>query len=287
MTTGREWILRTRTVSDTPLARVHEHRLRSPGERARKEIRWSKLDRTRYPAAALALAARAQLELAAGEYEAFIGFSQVSSALALVGAPFDLVAESARVATDEIRHAEYALRMAALLSGCDVSQLQIPVAKPRLQKLGARRWSLDSVDGLMVAVPAISETISAALIAARRDQAEDPLVRDVLSSILADEIHHARFGWYYLMWRSPQWTRAQRQRVADRAGGLVASTEHTFWRGREAPTGSKRAARALGVLDSVAQRAVIRSVMEEEIVPALDALGLGASHAWRARRRGQ
>jgi hypothetical protein len=27
-------------------------------------------------------------------------------------------------------------------------------------------------------------------------------------------------------------------------------------------------------------------VMEDEIVPALDALGLGASHAWRARRRG-
>jgi len=26
--------------------------------------------------------------------------------------------------------------------------------------------------------------------------------------------------------------------------------------------------------------------MEDEIVPALDALGLGASHAWRARKRG-
>jgi hypothetical protein len=27
--------------------------------------------------------------------------------------------------------------------------------------------------------------------------------------------------------------------------------------------------------------------MEDEIVPAIDALGLGASHAWRARDRGR
>ena len=34
------------------------------------------------------------------------------------------------------------------------------------------------------------------------------------------------------------------------------------------------------------RRRAVRAVMEDEIVPALDALGLGASHAWRARRRG-
>jgi hypothetical protein len=103
---------------------------------------------------------------------------------------------------------------------------------------------------------------------------------------VADEVHHARLGWYYLAWRSPQWTRAQRQRVADRVGDLVVSIERRFWRGRDAPKAARTAARALGVLESVGQRAAVRAVMEDEIVPALDAIGLGTSHAWRIRERG-
>jgi hypothetical protein len=41
------------------------------------------------------------------------------------------------------------------------------------------------------------------------------------------------------------------------------------------------------VLDSEAQRAAVRDVMESEIVPAFDSYGLGASHAWRVRERGR
>src|SRR5262249_30075081 len=248
-------------------------------------LRWSSFDRKRYPAAALDLAARDQVRLAAGEYEAFVGFSQVSSALALVGAPFDIVSAAARIPSDEIRHAEYALRLASMLADCEIGEIPIRVEKAKLAQLSARQWTFEAVDGMMAAVPAISETISAALIAARRAEARHPLVRSVLSTILADEIHHARLGWYYLMWRAPNWTPAERQRVADRAGSIVARSEVSFWKGLDAPRGCRQAARALGVLDSPAQRAAVRAVMEQEIVPALDALGLGASHAWRSRRR--
>jgi len=41
----------------------------------------------------------------------------------------------------------------------------------------------------------------------------------------------------------------------------------------------------LGVLDTARQREALRRVMDEEIVPGLDALGLGASHAWAAREK--
>jgi hypothetical protein len=278
---------RLRTLSQTPLARAHEHRLLRGGEGRRNAIPWSRFARKQYPAAALALASQALVDLAAGEYEALVGFSQVSSALALVGAPFDIVAAAARVPADELRHAEYALRLAAILTQRDVGEIPIRVAKDKLERLSARHWTFEAVDGMMAAVPAISETLSAGLIVARRDQSSDPLVHAVLSSILADEVHHARLGWYYLMWRSPRWTPAERQRVADRVGAIVAGIEESFWHGREAPRGCKQAARALGVLDSAAQRAAVRAIMEQEIVPGLDGLGLGASHAWRARRRGR
>jgi hypothetical protein len=63
--------------------------------------------------------------------------------------------------------------------------------------------------------------------------------------------------------------------------------ERQFWQGRDAQRGSAKAAAALGVLNSKTQRAVVRRVMEHEVIPGLDALGLGASHAWRVRFRGK
>jgi hypothetical protein len=139
---------------------------------------------------------------------------------------------------------------------------------------------------MMIEIPAIGEGLACALLAASRERASDPVARPFFTSILGDEVHHTRLGWYYLAWRSPQWSRGERQRAADRAGEVIVEIEKRFWWGRDAPAGSRKAARALGVLESVGQREVIRRIMEDEIVPALDELGLGASHAWRVRRRG-
>jgi hypothetical protein len=275
-----------RTLTGTPLSRAHERLVDARPGRQAWPIPWATFARERYPAAALALACQAQMALAEGEYGAVVGFAKVASALALKGAPVDLVALSTRIPADELRHAEYALRMAALLAGRPVSALELSVDGERLQRADPCRWSMVELDELMASVPAISETLAAALVAACRDCATDPVLRALFSSILADEVHHARLGWYYLIWRAPQWTRAERQQVADRVGERVADTERQFWRGRDAAPGSEAAARALGVLDSPSQRAVVRQAMEREIVPALDGLGLGASHAWRARRRG-
>jgi hypothetical protein len=57
---------------------------------------------------------------------------------------------------------------------------------------------------------------------------------------------------------------------------------------RELPgLGLVLAAFFLATLESEGQRAAVRAVMESEIVPVLDSLGLGASHAWRLRERGR
>jgi hypothetical protein len=98
-------------------------------------------------------------------------------------------------------------------------------------------------------------------------------------------VHHARLGWYYLAWRADQWTNAERQTLADAIAPFVMEIEATFGRGRDAPRAARADAKALGVVDSKAQREAVVSVMEDEIVPGLDGLGLGASYAWRARRR--
>jgi hypothetical protein len=220
--------------------------------------------------------------LAGGEYGAVDAFARLASALARNGVPIDLVAAAAQIPADEIRHAEYALRMASLYTGetasveMDRAVFDAPWQEPA---------SMEGLDLMMLQLPTISETLAAALIDGCRRRATDPVVKALFSAITSDEVHHLRLGWYYFAWREPQWTRPERQRVADAAGEAVMQIEQQFWYGRDAPRGSKRAAAALGVLDSRTQRAVVRRVMEDELVPGLDSLGLGASHAWRARPR--
>jgi hypothetical protein len=273
-----------RILTDTPLARQHEHRLAGRATHKRKPIPWAAFDRSRYTAAALALACDAQTKLALGEYGAVDLFAHLSSAMTLNGVPFDLVAAATAVPSDEIRHADFAMRMAKLIAGKEVS-LQVDSDGLR------RRWKgdvgLEQLDLLMLEVAAIGETLACALLSACLERATDPTAQALFASIVADEVHHARLGWYYFAWRAPQWSRPERQRAADRAGELIVQTERRFWRGRDAPAASRRGARALGVLESAGQRQVVRAIMQDEIVPALDALGLGASHAWRIRERGR
>jgi hypothetical protein len=272
-----------RILTETPLARQHEKTLEGKVTRKRPPIDFAAFDRTKYPRPALALAYNAQTRLALGEYTAVDLFAHLASAMTLNGVPFDLVAAAATVPHDEIRHADYAMRAAKAVAGEDV---QIEFDAAVLRKRWEKPMSLEELDGTMLEVSAIGETLSCSLLSACRERAADPMMRAVFSGIVADEVHHARLGWYYFAWRAPQWTRAERQRIADRAGNVVMSIERRFWRGRDAPAVAKKAARDLGVLESEGQREAVRSVMEDEVIPALDALGLGSSHAWRIRQRG-
>ena len=270
-----------RTLTDTPLARQHEHALAMRGApRRHSPIPWQRFDRSAYPAPALALAGHANRALAAGEYGAIDVFARLASALALNGAPFDLVGVAARIPADEIRHADYAVRLASLCEGHDVP---FQIDRNNFETRWQRGIDLEELDHLMVEIPTIGETLAGAFLTACQRRARDPVARAVFTAIVSDEVHHARLGWYYLVWRAPQWSDAQRQRVANRAGELIAGTEQLYWRGRDAPAGSAQAAAALGVLDTETQQAVLARVMEDEILPGLDALGLGASHAWRGR----
>jgi hypothetical protein len=268
-----------RVLTSTPLARLHEKAVLQRGPRKGVAVPWGSFDRSRYPEAALALAYDAQRMLALGEYSAVSLFARFVDGLARVGAPFDLVSAASRVPQDEIRHADLAFRFAALCAGREVT----------VETTETQRWhdrlTLEDLDSFAIEVVAVGETLACALLQACRDGATDAVAHAIYSNIVADEVHHARLGWYYLLWRAPQWSATDRQRVADNAGMMVLHIETRFGAGRDAPRGAQKAARALGVLDTARQRNIVREVMETEIVPGLDALGLGASHAWEKRQR--
>lgn len=273
-----------RALTETPLARSHDNRLAKRANGRTPKIPWERFDRSRYPREALALCYDAQSRLAIGEYTAVDLFARIASGLSLVGAPFDLIAAATCIPTDEVRHADYAIRFAALCAGKESVALNVD------DKMLAKRWKkkldIERLDYEIVEIAAIGETLACALLGACAERATDPVAKAVYDTILSDEIHHARLGWYYLAWRAPQWSRRERQRVADCAGRMVMESEVRFRKGRDASSRKhSAAARALGCLETKGQREVVRAVMEEQIVPGLDALGLGASHAWKIRPR--
>ncbi len=271
-----------RVLTSTPLARLHERTILQRGPRKGIAVPWGSFRRDEYPDAALALAYDAQRMLALGEYSAVSLFARFVDGLARASVPFDILSAASRVPQDEIRHADLAFRFASLCADRDVT---VELEEKQSPSRWHERLTLEDLDSFAIEVIAIGETLACGLLSACRDGATDPVAHAVYANIVADEVHHARLGWYYLLWRAPQWTNDDRQRVADNAGAMVVEIETRFGRGRDAPRGAGKAARALGVLDTARQRKIVRELMEKEIVPGLDALGLGASHAWAKRRR--
>ena len=175
--------------------------------------------------------------------------------------------------------------MTSLLSGTEHVVTTLDVDRALLARRCAKPVSLEDLDVFMLELPAITETIATALLDECRTTARDTVVRAFYANIVRDEVNHARLGWYYLAWRAPRWTQAERQRLADRCGEIIVQIEHRFWRGRDVPRKDRDDALALGVLDTATQSTAIRRLMEEEMLPALDQLGFGASRAWEVRRR--
>jgi len=278
----REVISIAHWLSETPLARQHDRALRGELLRVPKPIPWNLFDRGRYPAPALELATDLAAKLANGEYASIALFTQIAAGLALGGAPFDLVHAATRISSDELRHAEYCLRMAELCSG---GQVTLQIDREALETNVPNAMIREDVDFLVLKYACVGETLAAALLTECRRRARDKVAKALFTSLAGDEVGHARFGWYYASHRVKEWTIPERQALADRLGEFVQTVESALWLGRDAPAGSESAARALGVLDSETQRDVVNDVMKREIVPALDALGFGGSAMWAARAR--
>jgi hypothetical protein len=269
-------------LSDTPLSNAFRMYLERAAQRPLVNIPWEAFRRERYAEAALRLATSQAVRLAEGEYNSVGLFGQIASGLALNGAPFDVITEATTIAHDEIRHATYCLRLAQLCSG---TELRLPVHRREVAELASGLLNVMDLDFFILKYSAVGETLAAALLDTCTRQATDPVAAAVYGALASDEVHHARLGWYYLSWRAPQWSLAERQSLSDRLGRMVMGLEKLFWTGRDAPTEATADAHALGVLDSETQRGVIDAIVTAEIVPGLDALGLGASHAWQARTR--
>lgn len=188
-----------------------------------------------------------------------------------------------RMADDERRHAATCADVARALGGAP----RLPARDPRGPVRLARHPGCSPDERALrnvVYATCLSETIAAARLTLALERTEDDLLRRVTRSILADEVVHARFGFDYLDAARP-WLESHPEARASLSAYLrraFAVLEAAL----AGPTGGPppdTEERALGLASSAASHALFHDVMEHAIVPGLEAAGLDAGLAWRAR----
>ena len=193
------------------------------------------------------------------EHASIAAFARFSLQLLALGAPPDLVAASAQAMADETRHAELCFELASRYAGRDYGP------GPLALDGAFEAVDLASVVELVFAEGCVGETAAALEATWAAEAATEPLVREVLAQIAADEERHAALAFRFVSWalaRDPRLCdhlRAQLRALATPppAHALDAATQ---------PLAPELAAH--GVLSAEQHRAA-RSAALHAIVPAL------------------
>lgn len=212
------------------------------------------------------------LEDALTEHASVASFARFTMQCLSAGAPADIVAAAQRAGLEELQHAKIAFGLASAYGGRAFS----PTA------LDIERALEDPCDLLAIARSVaeegcVAETVSALLIAAARDAARDPVVKEALTVIADQEIEHALLAWRFLRWAMAHGGNAVTHAVqeifarAEAHVGIGPVIEHR---------GDPRAMRAHGYLPPGERRAIARDALRRVVAPAARALvSIGSRHS--------
>ena len=212
-----------------------------------------------------ALLAQTWLRRAAAEYFAISTFSEFATDLVAAMAPADILSLCLRIGIDEVRHAELCVRMAEIYSGAK----HVPPFGRSVPEPSARPERHHALANAMMCV---SETHSAAVLAATRNLTTDPTAHAVITVMLADEVTHSQMGWSYLRHAidagGASVIAAAAEMVPDVLRGLIADVE-------ERPdVAITDAVRAHGVMSRAEERRVVWTCVTDVLVPGFAALGI-------------
>ncbi len=222
-------------------------------------------------------------------------FTQIGHALANACAPLHLLGAIARLVTDEVRHAELCAEMAhacwpeGLAAGDPVFGWPPPTAPwrapPSEGAAAIERWAAEAI----AVACCLGETLSRPMLEAIAVVTTCPVAEACARQILRDEHLHATFGWEALGWLLPRLDDAARTSlqacIAHAFAGLQATTACGI--GVEQVSGKEleivRGAPNLGTLTDLQYAMIFYATIEQEILPALDELGLDGAAAWSRR----
>lgn len=206
-------------------------------------------------------------------------FAALAAQAAQLGLSRDVIGQLLEFEAEERRHGVLCGSVVEALGG----EARADVAEPRDLPLHADVPPLQAFLRNVLSVSCLSETVAVALIGAERHEMPEGALRDVLSSIWADEIGHARFGWRVAQELVPQLDADAKARLALYL--RVAFRHLELHELAHLPLASKPPAEGiqLGLCSGAEARTLFYATVSEAILPPLDELGLAASTAWACR----
>lgn len=207
-------------------------------------------------------------------------FEQLAAQMARAGFASDVVGACAAFAGEERTHG---VLCGAVVEAFGGSALATPLAEANLPE----HEDVDRSEAVLrnvLSVSCLSESVAVSLIGAERLRMPEGELRDLLTRIYADEVGHARFGWRLVAAEIAHLDGAARARLGAYLAVAFAHLEahelaHLPLTG-PLPLGAETA----GVCDGAEARALFFATVTDVLVPQLEALGLPAERAWRARR---
>jgi len=217
----------------------------------------------------------------ADEHRSTFVFSALAGQMAEAGAGVDMVAVMLRMAQDELRHTATCASVIRALGGNAE-----PEADFTVEQLATHRGVSPEERALrnVIYTTSCSELVACARFVATLDETTDPYMRQMMRTLLADEILHAQFGFHYLeAWRP--WLEAHPETVVSLERFLrhaFAVIERELAPAPPFPSIDAET-RALGGDDPALAREVFYGTMESATVPGLARFGIDAERCWKTR----
>ena len=211
------------------------------------------------------------------EQRSMAGFSRTLSDLCEMGESIDVIGTMTRIVRDGALHVQMCGQVVDALGGWPRDAPEPNWVNPA-PGLSARRRVIDTVLGSMC----IGQSISVAMIAGARKNTTDPVVKQLMTRMLADESVHARFGFWWLKRRLPGFSDAEHSWVEARLPRMFASVERAARPGVEQLTRPYRQSPFGGMSNPEREMAFMVS-LDREIFPSFAAVGIDARDAWARR----
>jgi hypothetical protein len=232
-----------------------------PGGLSRKDF--SAFDASAYEPPLLVAGRDAWRRRTLDEYRSQLAFTQFLSEITQLGFAWDALSMGVRVVRDEARHTELCRRMVVALGGEAIMD-----GEPNRVCADERQPLRSRICQTVVTSLCIGETVSVRMLAAARDQAVDPLARRALTTLVADESIHSRFGWALLQALNPLLTRAERESARELIPVCLATVEQLMT--TPAPTPEH----PFGAVSPALRAEVFHDSLERDVLGGFRELGL-------------
>ncbi|MCS6912054.1 MAG: ferritin-like domain-containing protein [Myxococcales bacterium] len=230
------------------------------------------------PASVVSAAAAGWQRLLETEYESVVIAGWMTSALARLGAPLDVIGAFGRVVEDEIRHVDICAQMVERFGGRpSVPRAAVPPVPLQLEP--GTEGEFEVLSGL-VSFFCVFEHLSGLVFRQALGAAQVGLARWALSEIFRDEAFHGAFGYEAAKLYVPSWDEARRARLGQRVVADVRRFEQRLGGPLPAeaearpPDPEAEALERLGLLSTPALLGTFYAGVQQQLLPRMAELGV-------------